>query len=294
MNDTRSLIQEDHVTYALKPNGFQSLPFELRSKIYHYILPTDNVVCTMNPTFLEEELANKIRLAALDIKKRLFAINPENQSSEEMQKVYRDASNLRVDIAGIESSRYNNTIFLLSKQISDEALNVLYGENVFRFNLHAMGQEMLENITEKNRARMRYMIVVATPWMVRSGVPDDILLASIIPYLRVLRIVARQPAQAIILHGMPTGYSYEAALARWEGWIRALMDGVARCLTDGTVVEADVDGMEETRKVMGECVQCGFREVVCLLEGDKVHRRPKKISKDLRSGEVRMLMRLHF
>lgn len=295
--DGGNLVQKDDVLYTSLPCSFQDLPFELRSKIYHYIIPIENVICTMNPTFLEEELAKKLRLAALDVKKRLHAINPDskaqNQSSDEMQTLYRDASNLGVDIARIESSRYNNTVFLLSKQISDEALNVLYGENVFRFYLHDMGQEMMENITEKNRARMRYLIVIATSWMARSDIPVEILLASIISYLRVLRIVARQPAQAIISHGMPTEYSYEAALARWEGWIRAVMEGVGRCLRDRTVLEVDVDGKEETRKVIGECVQCGFREVVCRLEGDKVHRRPKKISDDLRMGEVKMLMRLH-
>lgn len=272
---------------------FQDLPFEIRIKIYHYVIPRGNFVCSMTPTFVEDGLARKLALLALEVK--YTGSKEEIDSIEKMHSIDRDSSKPGSDIVRVQSGprscqRYNNTIFLLSKQISDEALNVLYGENIFRLHLHEEGQEVLkENFTQRNQARMRYMLVVAAPWMARS-VPDETLFASVVPYLKVLRIVARQPVRTIP-HGKPPGYTFEGELARWERWLRSVMENFGRCLKDGTVVEVDVDGKEGTGEIIRQCLPGKCREVKCRLEGDRVHRRREKISDDLRHGEVRLLMK---
>jgi len=53
---------------------------------------------------------------------------------------------------------YKNSIFLISKQISGEALDILYGENVFKLHLNREGESYLQkNFTEANRQRMRHL-----------------------------------------------------------------------------------------------------------------------------------------
>ncbi|KAK0117501.1 hypothetical protein ONS95_011841 [Cadophora gregata] len=61
---------------------------------------------------------------------------------------------------GIDKKR--NCILLVCKQISDEALDVMYGENVFRHCLHIEGDVPLKlNFTDRNRRRMRMLLLTA-------------------------------------------------------------------------------------------------------------------------------------
>ena len=87
-----------------------------------------------------------------------------------------------------------NSLLLLSKQISEECLDILYGENIFKLYLNGEGEVYLrKNFTEVNRRRMRYLLLIAQPMGVSYEpvrIPDNVLWASILPSLRVLRIVA--------------------------------------------------------------------------------------------------------
>ena len=61
-------------------------------------------------------------------------------------------------------NKNKNSIFLLSKQISEEALDILYGDNIFKLYLHGEGEVYLKkNFTEANRQRMRYLLLIAEP-----------------------------------------------------------------------------------------------------------------------------------
>lgn len=58
----------------------------------------------------------------------------------------------------------NSSIFLLSKQISGETLDILYGENIFKLRPHGGGEDYLKvNLAEANRQRMRYLLLIAQP-----------------------------------------------------------------------------------------------------------------------------------
>jgi hypothetical protein len=66
-------------------------------------------------------------------------------------------------------------LLLLSKQISEETLDIPYGENLFEVHLHDDGEaDLAGNFTEANRRRMRRMVLIA--WRISiSYMLDDIL-----------------------------------------------------------------------------------------------------------------------
>ena len=60
------------------------------------------------------------------------------------------------------TDRKKNSIFLVCKRISNEALDILYGENAFKLYLHIDGGLCLKrNFTEANRRRMRLLLLTA-------------------------------------------------------------------------------------------------------------------------------------
>jgi hypothetical protein len=69
------------------------------------------------------------------------------------------------DIEGDYWNRSNkNSIFLISKQISKEALDILYRENIFKLHLHKKGKYYLKkNFAKGNRQRMQYLLLITQP-----------------------------------------------------------------------------------------------------------------------------------
>jgi hypothetical protein len=109
----------------LMPTGFLQLPYELRRQIYCYCIPRQRRI---------------------------------NVSLPSLPLVYLE------DLEGsLEDDDWPN-ILRLSKQISEECLNILYGENIFHVDVNGGGEYSLRNnFTEENRRRMRYLIIIAQP-----------------------------------------------------------------------------------------------------------------------------------
>lgn len=167
-----------------------------------------------------------------------------------------------------------NSILFLSKQISEEALDILYGENVFKMHLNGGGEAALkDNFTKANAQRMRYLLVVARPMGVSYGpedIPDDALWSAILPHLKWLRIVAEQPLEAGHYYNAPT---LEQDLDHWFKWIRPFLVCFSQHLLGQTVVEVDDDGRTDTRKLVEECLGNGYRKVQCHRAGDFIFKR---------------------
>jgi hypothetical protein len=61
-------------------------------------------------------------------------------------------------------NKNKNSIFLVLKQISKEALDILYRDNIFKLRLYNKGEYYLaKNFTEANRQRIRYLLLTAQP-----------------------------------------------------------------------------------------------------------------------------------
>ena len=178
------------------------------------------------------------------------------------------------DLAGNFWDRKKNSIFLLSKQISGEALDILYGDNIFKLQLHGEDEYYLEKeFAEGNRQRIRYLLLIARPMGVsyRSGVtPNTSLWSSILPTLKGLRIVAEQPVEAPSYHGAP---SLEQEIDCWVKWIKPFLQCFGQYLLKDTIVQVDIDGRAETRELVKECLPHGFREIRCRHVGDLIFKR---------------------
>ena len=88
----------------------------------------------------------------------------------------------------------------MSKQISEEALDVLYGENFFNLYLGSGDYCFNECFTARNRERMRYLLLIAESgahWLAQRGIEAGPLWRPILPNLKRLRIVAQQPVKDV-------------------------------------------------------------------------------------------------
>jgi hypothetical protein len=167
-----------------------------------------------------------------------------------------------------------NSILLVSKDISEEALDILYGENIFKLHLHGEGEYFIrKNFTDRNRQRMRHLLLIARPMGV-SYTPektvDDTLWCSILPHLKGLRIILEQPVEAGSHYNAPT---LECEMARWVNWVRPLLQCFGRHLSIQTEVQIDCDGRAETGALAKECLPYGYREIRCRHVGDLVFKR---------------------
>jgi hypothetical protein len=170
-----------------------------------------------------------------------------------------------------DTDRKKNSIFLMCKQISNEALDVIYGENAFMLYLHADGGlDLIRNFTEANRPRMRMLLLTAEHrcW-IRDITPHDTMWSSIIPTLNILRLVAEQPVQMTYWNAPPL----EKEMEKWLTFMRAFLNHFSQHLSEGKLLEVDFDGKSETGEVVKECMSGRYREVRCRLYGDLMFRR---------------------
>jgi hypothetical protein len=167
----------------------------------------------------------------------------------------------------------NLHIFLVCRQMSDEALDVLYGENIFKIGLHANGEAWLRrNFSKVNRRRMRRVVVVARPMGVSYGpttTPVMGLWRGVLEGLGTLRVVGEQPGRNGGWYGKGDEEK-EEIMEEWVEWLRPYLVCFAKGIGAGTVVEVDVDGKIETGDLVRECFPKGYREVRCLLAGDSI------------------------
>jgi hypothetical protein len=188
------------------------------------------------------------------------------------QDVESGTPDLMVDFWNINKNK--NSLFLVSKQISEEALDFLYGENIFQLHLHGAGEYFLrQKISERNRRRMRYILAIAQPKGVSfqpGRKPDNALWSSILPNLKVFRLVAQQPPEAAGYDNAPT---LEQEMDRWLTWIKPFLECFGRHLLSTVVVEVDDDDRKETSELVKEGLPNGYRKVRCRLAGDLIFKR---------------------
>lgn len=167
-------------------------------------------------------------------------------------------------------SRVN--VLRLSKQIAEEDLDILYGQNTFRLSLNGEGEFcMREKFSEKNRRRMRKLIVTANPAGISCEIstPDKSLWVSIVPSLKGLLLILEQPIEAQIYSNAPT---LRQDIDKWLSWISPYLETFGRYIPAALKVIVDDDGRKDTR----ELVQMYLPATCCLKRsalGDFIFRR---------------------
>ncbi|EPE34680.1 hypothetical protein GLAREA_10374 [Glarea lozoyensis ATCC 20868] len=246
--------------------GFMCLPLEVRLQIYHYCIRHERLVDVSCPSLDNHQ-------DTLDRKSR----------REQRDGIMEFGRHEHFWLPRTKS----NTILLLSRQISEEALDVLYGDNIFKVQLNADGgNRLINNFTEANRRRMRRLLITAEPrgssYMPRM-IPNNALWSSILPQLRWLRIVAAQPVENSFYCGELT---IEGRLEHWINWLQPFLQCFSANLSSQTIVEMDDDGCIETGTLIKNCLPKGYREVQCQMIGNSIfyrrhtslHNKPEKVN----------------
>ena len=152
------------------------------------------------------------------------------------------------------------SLLLMSKQISSEALDVLYSENTFEVILHERASEKLSRyIAAVNMPKIRRMQIVVSA----DGYPDDrsldrISWSCILANLRRLTIVAQQPLNSRRLYDEP---SMVLKIERWLEWLRVVLHFIASHLPTSCAISVDDDNKTETRNLMREYLSKNYSEV---------------------------------
>lgn len=163
------------------PMSFLDLPFELRLKIYRFYVPRGcfvwNKASSTIPEFHFVLLENRARLTP-----RTFSQEP-----------------------------FETALLRVCKQVSEECLDVLYGENQFEMNLARGAQVVLQKaFTSQNIQRIRQLNVIARltahpPDVRLLPQPDHQFWSVVIPQLRNFILQANDPAICV-----------NATLALWD------------------------------------------------------------------------------
>jgi len=159
---------------------------------------------------------------------------------------------------GWVNEEINTAVLLVSRQVSEEALDALYGENVFEIVLHARSDILIE-IAPANRQRIRRLQLAVRPFGIFYGLPldpDSQIWPRILANLTKLSIVAQQPRKSQF-----PDTSLEQEVNKWLTWLKPILEYVNQSVSSGIVVEVDHNDCKETSELIKECLPNRCRKV---------------------------------
>lgn len=160
----------------------------------------------------------------------------------------------------------------VSRQISEEALQVLYGRSLFIVHVHGGAHNRLLKFGTANLYRIRYLRLVAQPQGICFPDPinfDSQLWIPLLTNLSQLCLVAQQPLRAGGYYNAP---SLEEDMREWINWLEPILRYLAHNISGTTIVGIDDNNLVET----GQAVQKHFRSGYTNLQtvtGDRIFRK---------------------
>jgi hypothetical protein len=243
-----------------QPSGFLRLPLELRDKIYFFILGRDPV----NMQFLQF---------------LQFEVDSWTRSMWERHEppgwLHDGFAYDELDHDGLDHDEFDDDelydyvpkrktgILSASRQISEEALNVLYGRNVFYLTIYgdAHSRDAHSQILKfgiKNISRIRHLRLIAKPkgsYYRDTMQFDSRIWTPLLTDLNHLCLILHQPLQRA-----NSDYSAprrEADLTKWVACLKSVLGYLAKNVPKTTVVGIDHNDMEETVEVAQICFPSG-------------------------------------
>ena len=147
----------------------------------------------------------------------------------------------------------------VSKIVSDEALDVLYGLNTFLVNVRVPPN--LEKIDVPNVRRIRHLRIIARPWeLIWPEFPmfDPLDWPPLLEGLQKFCIVTQMPLADRDDNIDPKLQGY---LGEWTTWLDPILKYFSTNLPKTTVVSVDDDGHVETRAMMDKHFGFGYQRV---------------------------------
>ena len=150
----------------------------------------------------------------------------------------------------------------VSKQVSDEALDVLYGENSYEIRLGGGEDDQNHNFIGRfapsNQRRIRRLQLHVQPtglWFRHPIEIDPRIWTPLLANATRIRIIAQQPV-------LYTGYFDERKVREWLEWLQPVLEFINQHVS-GTrsIVQVHDDDRVDTAKVMAACFPSGYRKV---------------------------------
>jgi hypothetical protein len=239
------------------------LPLELRQRIYAIIFGPRRLVdlrrvhLELDPwsrSMIYRPKAEKLHKSDVLGNDRGVDIEPEEKLSESNMK---DAYHFDEDFM----YEWRTGILEVSRAMSNEALDVLYGQNTFVVDIHGQGYRKFLKFSVANLRRVHYLRIVARPMGVSYGRPlifDPQLWFPLLEGLLQFCIVAQQPLAARSYYDAPT---LEELLCEWTTWLDPILKYFSKNLPRTTAVGLDDDGRAETTAMMDRYFDPGYQKV---------------------------------
>ncbi|KAL8663685.1 MAG: hypothetical protein Q9202_003631 [Teloschistes flavicans] len=154
----------------------------------------------------------------------------------------------------------NPGILGVSRSISDEALDVLYGRHVFVVNIHWEDCLKVRKFGVANLRRIRHLCIMAQSEAVFYEEPRVLNPQLWLPLLEGLvqfQIVAQEPVATRGYHGDDP--ILRKTLREWITWLDPVLQYFSLNLSETTAVSIDDDGRAETTAMMKKHFGTGYR-----------------------------------
>lgn len=164
----------------------------------------------------------------------------------------------------------DTSILLVSRQISEEALDILYGENVFKLDVNEDQDCFVTRFTVRNRLRIRHLLLVSRPYRYDRGLLSGlefVIWSPILANLTKLCIVAQEPLPGCFFNPLwddvPDGSqtTLKKLLDDWAISLKAIFVFINQHLSKDMVVLVDDGSREYTTKLIRQCLSNNTKSV---------------------------------
>ena len=261
------------VTGRVEP-GLLRLPLELRQHIYAIIFDSPRFVDLRRISVVlaySRDMVYRPKLEKLREMSKRWLGSDDSKHDEVVDSGLEEYFEKKLSESDLKDAFLMETVMYewrtgileVSNAISNEALDVLYGQNVFVVDVHGRGYRAFLKFGVANLRRVRYLHIVARPMGISYGYGkpmmfDPQLWFPLLEGLLQLCIVAQQPLAARGDDGAPT---LEEDLCEWTTWLDPMLKYFSTKLSKTTVVSIDDDGRAETTAMMDKYFDSGYQKV---------------------------------
>ncbi|KAH8881478.1 hypothetical protein GQ53DRAFT_511512 [Thozetella sp. PMI_491] len=212
------------------PSFFLDLPLEMRQEVYRYLL-------TGTSPFIINYL---------------YYTKPWKRPSGLSKRYYSW-------VREWADTRLYTSILRASRQVSEEALDVLYGENTYEVRLDEGGQNFIGRFAPSNQRRIHRLQLQLQPtglWRQQPPIEiDPAIWNPILANASRIRIMAQKPL-------LYTGYFDDKKVNDWLDWLHPILEFVNQHASPtDKVIWVDDDDRTDTTRLMHDCFPGGFRKV---------------------------------
>lgn len=176
-------------------------------------------------------------------------------------------------------------IFLVSRQVSEEALDMFYGGSGFQVLLDHGMHHSLDIIPLGNRRRIRHIEMIGIGYWHSPPKLDEQLWLPALSGLRKLTIMVPEPPLQ--------SYYSQKHLEDWATWLKDVLEFVNKHAPKHLVIRLDYNDTKETRELAEKCLTAGYKTVQTLW-GDfffrrGIHSRRRTVTPSEPKGSARQI-----